>query len=78
MSEEDGGQTQCANYGEEATPLNTAWCHADWRRSGVLGWRKPKPAANKLFSDQLELTDPAYNHFRNRLYLFPSLYLAYP
>ena len=50
MSEEDGGQTQCANHGEEATSLSTAWCHADWRRSGALGWRKPKPAADKLLS----------------------------
>ena len=53
MSLEDGGQTQCVNHGEEATPLMlpvVLWCHADWKRSGTLGWRKPEPAADELLS----------------------------
>ena len=57
MSEEDGGQTQCANHGEEATPLMLSvvlWCHANWRRSGALSWRKPEPAADELLSTSID------------------------
>ena len=36
--------------GDSADVANTAWCHADWRRSGALSWRKPKPAADNLLS----------------------------
>ena len=36
--------------GNSADVASTAWCHTDWRCSGPLGWRKPKPAADKLLS----------------------------